>query len=90
MATKKTLTQDQESLADALFRVEVEEFEEAILSIPPEKRILRTEQYDFSVATLVGMMEKGVRKSGRVATKAELEAIQSGTGFWSGLRRWLS
>lgn len=59
MATKKMLTQDQESLADALFPAEVEEFEEAILSIPPEKRILRTEQYDFSVSTLVGMMEKG-------------------------------
>jgi hypothetical protein len=37
----------------------VEDLEEAILSIPPEKRILRTEQYDFSVATLVGMMDKG-------------------------------
>lgn len=59
MATKKTLTHDQETLADALFPVEEEEFEEAILSIPPEKRILRTEQYDFSVSTLVGMMEKG-------------------------------
>lgn len=59
MATKKILTQDQETLADALFPVVEEEFEEAILSIPPEKRILRTEQYDFSVSTLVGMMEKG-------------------------------
>ena len=59
MATKKLLAVDQESLANALFPVEVEEFEEAILSIPPEKRILRTEQYDFSVATLVAMMEKG-------------------------------
>lgn len=58
MATKKILTQDQESLADALFPIG-DEFEEAILSIPPEKRILRTEQYDFSVSTLVGMMEKG-------------------------------
>lgn len=59
MATKKMLAQDQESLADALFPEEQDEFEEAILSIPPEKRILRTEQYDFSVATLVSMMEKG-------------------------------
>lgn len=58
MATKKILTQDQESLADALFPAEVEDLEEAILSIPPEKRILRTEQYDFSVATLIGMMNK--------------------------------
>jgi hypothetical protein len=58
VATKKLLTQDQESLADALFPVE-DEIEEAILSIPPEKRILRTEQYDFSVSTLVAMMEKG-------------------------------
>ena len=59
MATKKKLTKDQESLADALFPVNEVEFEEAILSIPPEKRILRTEQYDFSVSTLVGMMNKG-------------------------------
>lgn len=58
MASKKLLSQDQESLADALFPVSELEFEEAILSIPPDKRILRTEQYDFSVATLVGMMEK--------------------------------
>jgi hypothetical protein len=58
MATKKLLSQDQESLADALFPTAEQEFEEAILSIPPEKRILRTEQYDFSVSTLVGMMEK--------------------------------
>src|SRR5689334_6421022 len=59
MATKKMMTQDQESLADALFPVQENEFEEAILSIPPEKRILRTEQYDFSVSTLVAMMDKG-------------------------------
>lgn len=59
MATKKILTHDQESLADALFPAEVEDFEDAILSIPPEKRVLRTEQYDFSVSTIVGMMEKG-------------------------------
>ena len=58
MVTKKKLMQDQETLADALFPVEETEFEEAILSIPPEKRILRTEQYDFSVSTLVGMMNK--------------------------------
>lgn len=59
MAIKKILTRDQESLADTLFPAEIEEFEEAILSIPPEKRILRTEQYDFSVSTLVAMMDKG-------------------------------
>ena len=59
MATKKILSQDQESLADALFPQEPEEeLEEAILSIPPERRVLRTEQYDFSVSTLVGMMDK--------------------------------
>lgn len=59
MATRKILSVDQESLADALFPSEaLDEIEEAILSIPPEKRILRTEQYDFSVATLIGMMEK--------------------------------
>lgn len=60
MATKKLLAQDQERLADTLFpNLEEDDFEEAILSIPPEKRILRTEQYDFSVVTLVGMMQKG-------------------------------
>jgi len=57
MASRAKAPKDQEALADLLFPVE-EEFEEAILSIPPEKRILRTEQYDFSVATLVAMMEK--------------------------------
>jgi hypothetical protein len=57
MAKKKQLLQkDQESLADALFPAG-DEFEEAILSIPPEKRILRTEHYDFSVSALVRMME---------------------------------
>jgi hypothetical protein len=60
MATKKLITADQEALADVLFPQEPEEeLEEAILSIPPERRILRTEQYDFSVMSLLGMMEKG-------------------------------
>jgi hypothetical protein len=59
MSDKMILTRDQESLADALFPAEVDEFEEAILSIPPEKRILRTEQYDFSVSTIVTMLDKG-------------------------------
>jgi len=60
MATKKILSQDQEALADTLFPTEIdEELEDAILSIPPERRILRTEQYDFSVSTLVSMMDKG-------------------------------
>jgi hypothetical protein len=59
MAARKTPKSDQAMLADALFPTSVDEdTEEAILSIPPEKRILRTEQYDFSVATLVAMMEK--------------------------------
>jgi hypothetical protein len=57
MAGKKMLVKDQESLADVLFPTE-DEFEEAILSIPPEKRVLRTEHYDFSVSTLVAMMDK--------------------------------
>lgn len=57
---KKILSQDQEALADALFPIEQDEdFEEAILSIPPEKRVLRTEHYDFAVATLITMMDKG-------------------------------
>lgn len=51
------IQKDQESLADVLFPTG-DEFEEAILSIPPEKRVLRTEHYDFSVATLVRMMEQ--------------------------------
>ena len=59
MAKKKLVEEDQEALADALFPIEsAEEDEEAILSIPPQQRILRTEQYDFSVQTLVGMMER--------------------------------
>ncbi|QDE38025.1 DUF262 domain-containing protein [Luteibacter pinisoli] len=59
MASKKIFSQDQETLADALFPSEPEEeLEEAILSIPPERRVLRTEQYDFSVSTLVAMMDK--------------------------------
>lgn len=57
MATKKILKKDQESLADVLFPLG-DDYEEAILSIPPEKRVLRTEQYDFSVATLIAMMER--------------------------------
>jgi len=60
MRTKKNVSQDQESLADVLFPQEPkEELEEAILNIPPERRILRTEQYDFAVSTLVAMMNKG-------------------------------
>jgi len=60
MATRKLITTDQEALADVLFPQEPEEeLEEAILSIPPERRVLRTDQYDFSVSTLLGMLEKG-------------------------------
>lgn len=57
---KKLITADQEALADLLFPQEPDdELEEAILSIPPEKRVLRTDHYDFSVTTLIGMMDKG-------------------------------
>lgn len=49
--------QDQRNLANLLFPIE-EEHEESILSIPPEKRILRTEQYDFSVQSLMDMLRK--------------------------------
>lgn len=60
MAAKRIVSQDQEALADALFPVsEADDFEDAILSIPPEKRTLRTDQYDFSVASLVAMLDKG-------------------------------
>lgn len=59
MATKKILSVDQEALADALFPQEPDsELEEAILAIPPERRVLKTEHYDFSVSSLVGMLEK--------------------------------
>jgi hypothetical protein len=59
MVTKKLITADQEALADVLFPQEPDdEIEEAILQIPPERRILRTEQYDFSVSTILGMMAK--------------------------------
>lgn len=59
MTRKRETNQDQESLADALFPPDEEDFEEAILSIPPEKRVLRTEQYDFSVDSLISMMLRG-------------------------------
>lgn len=61
MATRKKIVEkNQELLADALFpQDDPDDFEDAILTIPPEKRILRTDQYDFSVSTLVAMMEKG-------------------------------
>lgn len=59
MVTKKLITADQEALADVLFPQEPDdEIEEAILQIPPERRILRTDQYDFSVSTILGMMAK--------------------------------
>lgn len=58
MATKQILSVDQETLADALFPQEPQEdLEEAILAIPPERRVLRTEHYDFSVATILSMMQ---------------------------------
>jgi hypothetical protein len=63
MAKQPTSSAAQSSLADVLFPADEGEVEEAILDIPPERRVLRTEHYDFSVATLMGMMEPkdGVR-----------------------------
>ena len=59
-AIKKQFVSDQDRLADILFPQEPEdELEEAILSIPPERRILRTDQYDFSVGSLLAMLMKG-------------------------------
>lgn len=58
-AVKQIIEKTQESLADILFPTEVDnEYEEAILNIAPDKRVLRTEQYDFSVASLMAMMER--------------------------------
>lgn len=59
MPQKRNPQHDQESLANALYPEDTDEIEEAILSIPPDKRVLRTEQYDFSVSTILSMLHTG-------------------------------
>lgn len=46
------------SLADQLFPVEKLDDDLAIVNIPPEKRRLHTETYDFSIATLVNHLRE--------------------------------
>jgi hypothetical protein len=48
---------EERSLADKLFPLEVEDFADSILAIPPELRRLHTETYDFSVTTIKGYLE---------------------------------
>lgn len=50
------MSNDDEDLADKLFRVE-ENFAESILDVPPEQRRLHTETYDFSIATVVQQLK---------------------------------
>lgn len=51
------MTNSGKSLADKLFPIEQEDDELAVINIPPEKRRLHTETYDFSIATLVGHLK---------------------------------
>lgn len=48
---------DTKKLADALFPIDKQE-EIEILNIPPEKRRLHTDTYDFSIATIVELLDK--------------------------------
>jgi hypothetical protein len=56
MAAKKLLSEDQESLADALFPADVEDYEEAILSIPPHP--LRNQYQQLSPSTTLQRHQK--------------------------------
>lgn len=47
------------SLADKLFPIEPNSEEREVVDIPPEKRRLHTETYDFSIATLVNHLNDG-------------------------------
>lgn len=49
----------KKSLADVLFPVSLDDDERAIIDIPPEKRRLHTETYDFSIATLMDQLKNG-------------------------------
>lgn len=49
----------KKSLADALFPISQEDDDLAIVDIPPEKRRLHTETYDFSISTLIDQLNKG-------------------------------
>jgi Protein of unknown function DUF262 len=49
------------ALADKLFP-EVDEFDLEVMNIPPEKRKLNTETYDFTVSTVVDSLKKGTIK----------------------------
>ncbi|WP_297530554.1 DUF262 domain-containing protein [Thalassolituus sp.] len=46
------------SLADQLFPIEKSDDEISVLNIPPEKRRLHTETYDFSISTLISHLNE--------------------------------
>lgn len=48
----------QKSLADKLFPIEDSDDEVSIVDIPPEKRRLLTETYDFSISTLTSQLKE--------------------------------
>lgn len=54
------MKKNEKSLADILFPVEASDDDVAILDIPPEKRRLHTETYDFSIATIIGHIDEGL------------------------------
>ena len=60
MTTRKTSKiRKEESLADRLFPIEKVDDDIAIVDIPPEKRRLHTETYDFSIGTIVSHLNDG-------------------------------
>lgn len=59
MSKTSTLKKSGKTLADKLFPIEQEDDEVSVIDIPPEKRRLHTETYDFSIATLVNHLKDG-------------------------------
>lgn len=53
------MTKTSKSLADQLFPIQEEDDEISVIDIPPEKRRLHTESYDFSIATIHDYMNSG-------------------------------
>jgi len=54
---KSNFAKSGKSLADKLFPIEKNDDELSIIDIPPEKRRLHTETYDFSISTLVHQLK---------------------------------
>ncbi|MFM5287784.1 DUF262 domain-containing protein [Aeromonas veronii] len=46
------------SLADKLFPIDLNEEEVSVIDIPPEKRRLHTETYDFSISTIIAHLKE--------------------------------